>query len=211
MDGRNGRSGRSSGGPSGGGRGYPIVARARYGPTTFLLEVLAPAVARACEPGQFVMVRIDETGERIPDDVRLRSGSRDAHHGDAGGRQDHVRDDGAGGRGSTARRRRTTRPRVEGRAAVPGGPGGRRPRGGADLPPPSPPRRARLGHDLDRGIPIGRSRVLDGAVPGPVRRAVRRHGRRFPSVRRARSPTSSRTPCATATTLRKSSRSVPCR
>lgn len=48
------------------GPGYPIVGRERYGPTTFLLEVLAPDVARACEPGQFVMVRIDETGERIP-------------------------------------------------------------------------------------------------------------------------------------------------
>jgi glutamate synthase (NADPH) small chain len=48
------------------GSGYPIVARALYGPTTFLLDVLAPDLAKACEPGQFVMVRIDETGERIP-------------------------------------------------------------------------------------------------------------------------------------------------
>ncbi|HEX6400995.1 MAG TPA: sulfide/dihydroorotate dehydrogenase-like FAD/NAD-binding protein, partial [Actinomycetota bacterium] len=46
--------------------GYPIVARESYGPTTFLLQVLAPDLARVCEPGQFVMVRIDETGERIP-------------------------------------------------------------------------------------------------------------------------------------------------
>jgi homotetrameric NADPH-dependent glutamate synthase len=46
--------------------GYRIVRRERFGPTTFLLEVLAPEVARAAEPGQFVMVRIDETGERIP-------------------------------------------------------------------------------------------------------------------------------------------------
>ena len=48
------------------GSGYPIVARAQYGPTTFLLDVYAPDLAKACEPGQFVMVRIDETGERIP-------------------------------------------------------------------------------------------------------------------------------------------------
>jgi homotetrameric NADPH-dependent glutamate synthase len=48
------------------GAGYPIVARAQYGPTTFLLDVVAPDLAKACEPGQFVMVRIDETGERIP-------------------------------------------------------------------------------------------------------------------------------------------------
>jgi homotetrameric NADPH-dependent glutamate synthase len=65
MDSRNGRSGGAAG-PSDSGPGYPIVARARYGPTTFLLEVLAPDVARVCAPGQFVMVRIDQTGERIP-------------------------------------------------------------------------------------------------------------------------------------------------
>jgi glutamate synthase (NADPH/NADH) small chain len=45
---------------------YPIVRREQFGPTTFLLEVCAPDVATACEPGHFVMVRIDETGERIP-------------------------------------------------------------------------------------------------------------------------------------------------
>ena len=45
---------------------YPIVKREQYGPVTFLWEVLAPEVARACQPGHFVMVRIDETGERIP-------------------------------------------------------------------------------------------------------------------------------------------------
>jgi glutamate synthase (NADPH/NADH) small chain len=49
-----------------GGTGYPIVGRERYGPTTFQLDVFAPEVARACEPGQFVMVRVDATGERIP-------------------------------------------------------------------------------------------------------------------------------------------------
>ncbi len=45
---------------------YPIRRREQFGPTTFLLEVGAPDVAAACEPGHFVMVRIDETGERIP-------------------------------------------------------------------------------------------------------------------------------------------------
>src|SRR5512136_175367 len=45
---------------------YQIVKRAQYGPVTFLWEVLAPEVAKAAEPGHFVMVRIDETGERIP-------------------------------------------------------------------------------------------------------------------------------------------------
>jgi homotetrameric NADPH-dependent glutamate synthase len=45
---------------------YQIVKREQYGPVTFLWEVLAPETARACQPGHFVMVRIDETGERIP-------------------------------------------------------------------------------------------------------------------------------------------------
>jgi glutamate synthase (NADPH) small chain len=45
---------------------YQIVKREQFGPVTFLWEVLAPDVAKACQPGHFVMVRIDETGERIP-------------------------------------------------------------------------------------------------------------------------------------------------
>ncbi len=45
---------------------YQIVRREQLGPVTFLMEVFAPDVAEACEPGHFVMVRIDETGERIP-------------------------------------------------------------------------------------------------------------------------------------------------
>jgi glutamate synthase (NADPH/NADH) small chain len=45
---------------------YEIVEREQFGPTTYLMEIVAPDVARACEPGHFVMVRIDETGERIP-------------------------------------------------------------------------------------------------------------------------------------------------
>jgi glutamate synthase (NADPH) small chain len=45
---------------------YKIVKREQFGPVTFLWEVLAPDVAKACEPGHFLMVRINETGERIP-------------------------------------------------------------------------------------------------------------------------------------------------
>ncbi|MEG0215062.1 MAG: sulfide/dihydroorotate dehydrogenase-like FAD/NAD-binding protein [Hungatella sp.] len=32
----------------------------------YLMDVEAPRVARACEPGEFVIVKIDEIGERIP-------------------------------------------------------------------------------------------------------------------------------------------------
>ncbi len=45
---------------------YKIIKREQFGPVTFLWEVVAPDVAKACQPGHFVMVRIDETGERIP-------------------------------------------------------------------------------------------------------------------------------------------------
>jgi homotetrameric NADPH-dependent glutamate synthase len=45
---------------------YRIVKREQFGPVTFLWDVEAPKVARAARPGHFLMVRIDETGERIP-------------------------------------------------------------------------------------------------------------------------------------------------
>jgi len=45
---------------------YRILKREQFGPATFLWEVEAPDVARAAQPGHFLMVRVDETGERIP-------------------------------------------------------------------------------------------------------------------------------------------------
>ncbi|MFH1016602.1 MAG: NADPH-dependent glutamate synthase [Pseudomonadota bacterium] len=45
---------------------YRIVKREQFGPVTFLWEVEAPFVAAAAQAGHFLMVRIDETGERIP-------------------------------------------------------------------------------------------------------------------------------------------------
>jgi glutamate synthase (NADPH) small chain len=45
---------------------YQIIKREQFGPVTFLWEVVAPDVAKSCQPGHFVMVRIDEVGERIP-------------------------------------------------------------------------------------------------------------------------------------------------
>ena len=45
---------------------FLIQRRKQFGPTTFLWDVEAPEVARAARPGHFVMVRIDERGERIP-------------------------------------------------------------------------------------------------------------------------------------------------
>ena len=45
---------------------YQIVHAEQFSPTTFLWEVFAPDVARAARPGQFVMLRLHEGGERIP-------------------------------------------------------------------------------------------------------------------------------------------------
>ena len=45
---------------------YRIVRRQQFSDTTFLWDVHAPDVARAAQPGHFVMVRLREGGERIP-------------------------------------------------------------------------------------------------------------------------------------------------
>ncbi|MHC1566428.1 MAG: sulfide/dihydroorotate dehydrogenase-like FAD/NAD-binding protein [Candidatus Syntropharchaeia archaeon] len=45
---------------------YEIVAAKRLAPTIKQLEISAPLVARKAKPGQFVILRIDEKGERIP-------------------------------------------------------------------------------------------------------------------------------------------------
>ena len=36
------------------------------GTTTTHMVIKAPDVARVCKPGQFVIIRVNETGERIP-------------------------------------------------------------------------------------------------------------------------------------------------
>ena len=46
--------------------GFPIHARKDFSDTTFLLEIHHPAMARAAQPGQFVIVMADDHGERIP-------------------------------------------------------------------------------------------------------------------------------------------------
>ncbi len=45
---------------------YKILVREDLVPGIHLFEVEAPAVARKAQPGQFVVIRIDEIGERIP-------------------------------------------------------------------------------------------------------------------------------------------------
>ncbi|MDL2716907.1 MAG: NADPH-dependent glutamate synthase [Acidobacteriota bacterium] len=45
---------------------YQIVRRHQFSDSTFLWDVYAPDVARAAQPGHFVMLRLREGGERIP-------------------------------------------------------------------------------------------------------------------------------------------------
>jgi len=45
---------------------YEIVKKRELAPDVKLFEVSAPLVARKAEPGQFVILRLDEKGERIP-------------------------------------------------------------------------------------------------------------------------------------------------
>ncbi len=45
---------------------YKILLRQDLVPNIHLFKVWAPAVARKAQPGQFVVIRIDEKGERIP-------------------------------------------------------------------------------------------------------------------------------------------------
>ena len=45
---------------------YKILKAEKLADMIYLMDVEAPRVARHCEPGQFVIVKMDEKGERIP-------------------------------------------------------------------------------------------------------------------------------------------------
>ena len=45
---------------------YEIVTKEILNPTVIKMEILAPAVAKKALPGQFIILRVDEKGERIP-------------------------------------------------------------------------------------------------------------------------------------------------
>ncbi len=45
---------------------YKINAKEKLADKIYLMVVEAPMVARSCQPGQFVIVKMDEKGERIP-------------------------------------------------------------------------------------------------------------------------------------------------
>jgi len=45
---------------------YKIIRKEELNPTVTLMEIEAPFVAAKAEPGQFIILRVDENGERIP-------------------------------------------------------------------------------------------------------------------------------------------------
>ena len=45
---------------------YKIIRKEKLNPTVTLMEIEAPFVAAKAEPGQFIILRVDENGERIP-------------------------------------------------------------------------------------------------------------------------------------------------
>ena len=45
---------------------YKIVRKKELNPTVTLMEIDAPLVAKKAEPGQFIILRVNEDGERIP-------------------------------------------------------------------------------------------------------------------------------------------------
>lgn len=45
---------------------FKIVRKEQLNPTVTLMDIYAPLVAKKAEPGQFIILRADENGERIP-------------------------------------------------------------------------------------------------------------------------------------------------
>lgn len=45
---------------------YRIITKEKLAANIFLMEIEAPEVAKKAQPGQFVIIRVDERGERIP-------------------------------------------------------------------------------------------------------------------------------------------------
>lgn len=45
---------------------YKILRKKELNPTVTLMDIEAPKIAKKAEPGQFIILRVDEDGERIP-------------------------------------------------------------------------------------------------------------------------------------------------
>ncbi len=45
---------------------YKIICKKPLNPTVTMMDIEAPLVAAKAQPGQFIILRVDEEGERIP-------------------------------------------------------------------------------------------------------------------------------------------------
>jgi ferredoxin--NADP+ reductase len=45
---------------------YKVISKKRLAPKSYMMEIYAPHVAKSRKPGQFVIFRVDEKGERFP-------------------------------------------------------------------------------------------------------------------------------------------------
>ena len=45
---------------------YRILKAEELTENIYLMDIEAPRIAKRCEPGQFLIVRVDDKGERIP-------------------------------------------------------------------------------------------------------------------------------------------------
>lgn len=45
---------------------YPIMKARKLADKIYLMDVAAPRIAKHCEPGQFIIAKTDEAGERVP-------------------------------------------------------------------------------------------------------------------------------------------------
>ena len=45
---------------------FRIIYKKRLNPTVTMMKVLAPRIAAKAEAGQFIILRVDDKGERIP-------------------------------------------------------------------------------------------------------------------------------------------------
>ncbi|PLX44678.1 MAG: ferredoxin-NADP reductase, partial [Deltaproteobacteria bacterium] len=56
---------------------FEIVSKEKFGPAVFRMDIAAPVIARKHQAGNFLMLRINEEGERIP----LTVADKDAEKG----------------------------------------------------------------------------------------------------------------------------------
>ena len=52
---------------------YKILKAEKLVDKIYLMDVEAPRIAKSCQPGEFLIVKMDEVGERIPLTIWLQS------------------------------------------------------------------------------------------------------------------------------------------